>query len=245
VPRVAAKTEFLGRTFTAPRARCAELTALVLRHIPTDRPLRVLDLGCGTGSQVFDLAGALPQARLVGVDLSEANIAVAEREREGLKLEGRVRFVAADYLELEEGPFELIVSDSTLQNIPAKTEELFGKIKNDLATGGLLVATMPYGCATNHLLWAARRVLRAVRGRWTDRLILGIGKRLHHGRYDEHLLRERVPYMYMVPLRYDCVALRHLLSDCVGLEVVAEQRLPQASPAHPRHKALVFRKHAP
>jgi trans-aconitate methyltransferase len=47
---------------------------IVLSHVPHDRAMRVLDVGCGTGSLLFRLANALPFAELVGIDVSPANI---------------------------------------------------------------------------------------------------------------------------------------------------------------------------
>ena len=38
-----------------------------------DKGVRVLDVGCGTGSLLFRLADALPAASLVGIDVSPAN----------------------------------------------------------------------------------------------------------------------------------------------------------------------------
>ena len=54
---------------------------VVLEHAPRDKAVAVLDLGCGTGSLIFLLADALPEARVIGIDVSAANIAEAERSR--------------------------------------------------------------------------------------------------------------------------------------------------------------------
>ena len=61
----------------------------------------ILDIGCGGGETVLDLAQAVaPDGTLVGVDLSAAVLALARRAAEGCK---RVRFVQAD---AEVYPFE-------------------------------------------------------------------------------------------------------------------------------------------
>lgn len=44
---------------------------------PEDRPLRVLDAGCGTGNTMLALARRLPDAQFLGVDLSASSLAVA------------------------------------------------------------------------------------------------------------------------------------------------------------------------
>ena len=43
-------------------------------------PLRILDLGCGTGEITRRLADLYPQAQVVGVDILESNLALARRD---------------------------------------------------------------------------------------------------------------------------------------------------------------------
>jgi len=72
-------------------------------------PGRILDIGCGAGATSLALADALPEARITGVDLSEALVAVA-RQRAGER--DRLRFElgdAASWSPAEAG-FDLIVS---------------------------------------------------------------------------------------------------------------------------------------
>jgi len=51
---------------------------------------------------------------------------------ESSRWEERLTFVATDYLEFQVEPVDLIVTYSTLQNIPASAELLFVKIAADL-----------------------------------------------------------------------------------------------------------------
>ena len=73
------RTEFAGKTCTAPAARSDRMRDIVLAHVPADRATRLLDLGAGTGSLVFRLASALPAAEVIGIDISAANVRAAHR----------------------------------------------------------------------------------------------------------------------------------------------------------------------
>lgn len=233
---------FEGRTFSAPSQRVERLTKVVARHVRPDQSPRILDLGCGTGRQLFDLARTIPEAMLTGVDISQPNVEAAQQAAEELNLANRVGFAAIDYLSFESEPFDAIVSDSTLQNINAPNDALFARLGNDLAPGGVLVCTVPYGCAFNHLLWLVRRCLRCVRCRLTDGFIFRAARMLHRGDMTDDMLRERVHYMYLIPLFHDTPVLRRELESEFGLEVVDEAEVPHASIGQPRHRLIVFRK---
>jgi trans-aconitate methyltransferase len=58
------------RYMAAPRARVARILDLVRRLAPHS----LVDLGCGNGRLLEELAGALPQAQLAGFDLASRQI---------------------------------------------------------------------------------------------------------------------------------------------------------------------------
>ncbi len=81
-------------------------------------PVRILDLGCGTGEITLRLADRYPQAQLIGVDILEGNLAIA-RHRSGAHSE-RIRYELGDAFALTypDSYFDLIVCRHMSQAIP-------------------------------------------------------------------------------------------------------------------------------
>jgi release factor glutamine methyltransferase len=80
-------------------------------------PLRILDIGTGTGAIALALAKHLPSAEITATDISAAALSVARDNAESLDLADRVRFTQSDLLaaltpELDAGDlFDAIVSN--------------------------------------------------------------------------------------------------------------------------------------
>jgi SAM-dependent methyltransferase len=230
-------------TCTAPAARSDRMRDIVLAHVARERALRVLDVGCGTGSLLFRLADAMPAASLVGIDLSGANVEAAQR-RAAAFVNARVQFVAADYLDYRDEPFDVIVADGVLHLIAADTTVLASKLAGDLRSGGVLVCSMPFDCAYNRGFAALRRGLRKVRSPWLDARILQVGRVLHRREMDEAGLRERVPYMYIPPERMMNEELAARFA-AAGLDRAADYPMASTSPSQLKHRVTVFaRRHA-
>lgn len=234
---------YAGTTFSAPRGRSTWFAEAVLARVDAQAPLRVLDIGCGTGGHVLALAARMPRATFHGVDVSAENIAQAERSRRESAAAGRIAFACADYVRRGAETYDLIVSDSALHLIAAPTEDLFARIAADLAPGGLLIASLPDGGAYNRALWLARRALAALRGPWLDRLALALAARLYRGRHDEAFLRERIPYLYVLPRRFAGRALR-TAARAQGLEWRSAERAPHASAMQPVHVLVTWQRFA-
>jgi len=231
---------FEGATCTAPVERTDRMRDIVVAHVPGDRPLRLLDLGCGTGSLVFRLADALPHASLVGIDLSRANVDAARRaQARQPSSSARVAFEAADYLEYAAAPFDAIVADGVLHLVPGETRALARKLAADLRPAGVLVCGVAYECAYNAAFAIVRRALRRVRGPWLDRAILQAGRMLHGREMNDEGLRERVGYMYLPPTR---LMGRRLLREfeAAGLRLTAEYPMKSTSLSQLRHRVAVF-----
>lgn len=94
-----------------PRADTERLVEIALTKVPEQTAPRILDLGTGTGAIALALASECPTAQVVGVDLVDEAVALAQRnaERHGLK----VRFLQSSWFDrlAQEEAFQLIVSN--------------------------------------------------------------------------------------------------------------------------------------
>jgi arsenite methyltransferase len=130
---------------------------------------RILDLGCGSGRDVYALAQlAGPRGEVVGLDMTDEQLDVARRHQDWhTKQTGfaNVRFVQGymerlDELDLEPGSFDVIVSNCVLNLSPDKEAVLRG-VQRLLKRGGELYFSDVY---------ADRRVPESVR---TDPVLYG------------------------------------------------------------------------
>jgi release factor glutamine methyltransferase len=120
VAHLTGSREFWSRPFTVtpdvlvPRP---ETELLVERALALpggrDRPLRILDLGTGSGAIAVTLAAELPAAEVTAVDVSPAALLVAERNAIAAGVAARVRLVASDWTAAldPEARFDLVVSN--------------------------------------------------------------------------------------------------------------------------------------
>ena len=76
---------------------------------PRTRPLRIADIGTGSGAILLALLSELPHAFGVGTDVSRGALAVARDNAQRLGLSAH--FVACDLVAALRGPFDVIVSN--------------------------------------------------------------------------------------------------------------------------------------
>lgn len=110
--------EFYGRPFIVnplvliPRPETEHLVEAVLALTP--RPLRILDVGTGSGILAITLALELPDATITATDISTPALAVAQQNARTLGADGadHIRFVASDlFAKLDDARFDCIVSN--------------------------------------------------------------------------------------------------------------------------------------
>jgi SAM-dependent methyltransferase len=229
-------------TFHAPGARVTWFSDVVCGSVvSTDAELRVLDIGCGTGDQLFDLAARLPRARLTGVDVSAANITAAGVRCAIHPAGERCTFEQCDYLAFRPAqPFDVLLTHSVLQFVAGGVALVTERIAEDAAPGALFLNVMPYRCPYNDALALMRRALRAVRVPVIDRLVFAAARALHGRSFDELLIAERLEYAYAVPRQFEDDLARTL--EARGFQTVRREVAPHASPAQLKHALRIMRR---
>jgi len=102
------------RDVLTPRPDTETLVAAALELLPPARtaPIRVLDLGTGSGAIALALAKERPDLALVAVDLSQEALKIAQQNAEELGMAERIRFLAGDGFEPVKGlRFDAVVSN--------------------------------------------------------------------------------------------------------------------------------------
>lgn len=121
IARILGQKEFWGLPFKLSAATLVprpdtetvvELALEMLRASPApDRPLRIADLGTGSGAILLALLSELPGAVGVGTDISAEALQTAHNNARDLGLADRASFIACDYASDLSGAFDLMVSN--------------------------------------------------------------------------------------------------------------------------------------
>lgn len=100
-------------------------------------PLRILDLGCGTGEITRRLADLYRHAHIVGIDILEGNLVLARRDSAAYA--DRVRYEVGDAFALQfaDAAFDLVVCRHMSQAVP-HFDKVLDEIGRVLRPGGWL-----------------------------------------------------------------------------------------------------------
>lgn len=117
VSRIIGLREFYGRPFRIdastldPRPDTETLIEAALALADRDGPLRLLDLGTGSGCILITLLAELPRATGVGIDTSQPALELARDNAASLGVGDRARFMVGDWLDAVQGTFDLVVAN--------------------------------------------------------------------------------------------------------------------------------------
>jgi release factor glutamine methyltransferase len=121
IARIVGEKEFWGLPLAlspatlVPRPDTETVVELALELLRADaangRPLRIADLGTGSGAILLALLSELPTATGFGTDISEQALQTAAANAVRARLANRATFIACDYAAGLSGPFDLIVSN--------------------------------------------------------------------------------------------------------------------------------------
>lgn len=125
----------------APRTR----VATVLREVRRANPATVIDLGCGGGQLLNEIADALPGVRLYGVDISAPRIEANRRLHRGVEwhvadLDGE----RAPPSELQ-GVADVVIATEIVEHLDAPESFLRGALALARRPGGQLIVTTQSG----------------------------------------------------------------------------------------------------
>ncbi|MBI3562181.1 MAG: class I SAM-dependent methyltransferase [Gammaproteobacteria bacterium] len=111
--------------------RRALLDAIALRSAPQ----RILEVGCGTGSNLLQLTRRFPRSSLVGIDVSAHMLAQAKRK---LARWPNVELQQRHYFEPLQASFDVVLFAYSLSMMNPGWEDAIAAAAQDLVKGGLI-----------------------------------------------------------------------------------------------------------
>jgi release factor glutamine methyltransferase len=100
----------VGPGVLIPRPETELLVEEALRQFPKrEAPLRVLDLGTGSGCLLLAFLSERPCAQGLGIDISADALRWAKRNAQDLKMENRAEFLNCDFCDPLDGVFDVVL----------------------------------------------------------------------------------------------------------------------------------------
>jgi len=153
-------------------ARRKIIDALIRKNVKPPKGARILEVGCGTGSNI----ALLQQFGTVDAIEPDDGARALSTQRTGVAVKGGL---LPDGVELEDGAYDLIVLLDVLEHIPDDAAAL-GALRRKLKPGGRLLMTVP----AMPWLWSAHDVAHHHQRRYTAsqlrRVVEASGFRVRH-----------------------------------------------------------------
>ncbi len=93
--------------------RWAVVAKALVDHYKLPRDAKILDVGCGKGFLLHEIKGLLPEATVIGIDISDYALRNAKEEVRPFLRKAR----AQDKFPFENQEFDLVFSNTTLHNL--------------------------------------------------------------------------------------------------------------------------------
>jgi ubiquinone/menaquinone biosynthesis C-methylase UbiE len=128
---------FLGRAMNVGHARVRRWG---LGYVPSESYVAVLDIGCGGGGALRDMASRFPNAKLYGIDYSQDMVLLANKVNKKLLKKGRVEISqgSVSSLPFSNNTFDLVTAFEACYFWPDLHRDL-QEIKRVLKPGGTLL----------------------------------------------------------------------------------------------------------
>ena len=142
--------ENVARVFDDMISRSVPLYADVQRSVPVladlldHDPIKVVDLGCSTGTSLIHLAQSLPDRNLelIGVDNSAAMLAKCDEKLAKVQLQQKIETHLSDVRQFEFSDTSIVLMNYTLQFIEAENRPaVLERIRNSIRSGGFLLVS--------------------------------------------------------------------------------------------------------
>lgn len=121
----------VNKSVLIPRQETEILIEEIVNSVNHDDKIKILDIGIGSGNIALALAKNLPNADVVGIDISDDAIKLAKHNAELLELTSRVKFSKLDIFDFDESrvkeQYDIIVS-----NPPYVSDEEYKTLQKEI-----------------------------------------------------------------------------------------------------------------